>query len=177
MQPQSNESTSLLVDIVVHSETPLPVAAEPSSVDFPVAWQNLVRRAVQLTAAYGSFRAGTIDVAIVDDAQIKEVNVRHLQHDWETDVISFPYQADQGVLEGELVISWETALRESRSQRWPAITELILYAIHGTLHLTGMDDATPPLRAAMRSAETKLLAAIQPPGWQFYQVDEPEESA
>jgi probable rRNA maturation factor len=135
-----------------------------------------VRRAVQLTAAHCSFPSGTIDVAIVDDAQSKEVNVRHLQHDWETDVISFPYHAEQGQLEGELVISWETAWRESQSQRWPAITELVLYAIHGTLHLTGMDDATPSQRAAMRSAEKELLAALQPPGWQFYQVDEPEES-
>ncbi|MFN7318494.1 MAG: rRNA maturation RNAse YbeY, partial [bacterium] len=41
---------------------------------------------------------------------------------------------------------------------WPAQDELLLYVIHGMLHLVGMDDVEPHLRREMRMAEAKYLA-------------------
>ena len=39
---------------------------------------------------------------------------------------------------------------------WSAAEELLLYVIHGTLHLVGYDDATPAQRATMRRRETSI---------------------
>jgi hypothetical protein len=41
----------------------------------------------------------------------------------------------------------------------PAWTELVLYAVHGLLHLCGYDDLTEEGAAAMRRREGELLAA------------------
>jgi probable rRNA maturation factor len=122
--------------------------------------------AVRAAAAYRGCRQGTIGVAVVDDAAIHAVNQRHLQHDYPTDVISFTYALDPPHVEGELVVSWQTAERASLEAGWPAADELILYVVHGTLHITGMDDASSDQRQAMRGAEREVLAQLgigQPP--------------
>jgi rRNA maturation RNase YbeY len=58
---------------------------------------------------------------------------------------------------GELVISVETAAREAPRHQWSLQAELLLYAVHGALHLCGYDDLSDDERAAMRSRERELL--------------------
>ena len=43
---------------------------------------------------------------------------------------------------------------------WAAEDELLLYLIHGMLHLVGVDDATPKQREEMRRREAECLAAF-----------------
>ena len=63
-------------------------------------------------------------------------------------------------LEGEVVVSRDTAHRMAAEYQWEPQSELLLYIIHGTLHLTGMDDATDQLRDEIQKAETRYLASI-----------------
>ncbi|MGE3818478.1 MAG: rRNA maturation RNase YbeY [Isosphaeraceae bacterium] len=102
-----------------------------------------------------------ISLAIVDDATIRTLNRRHLEHDWPTDVISFLYtEPDDLALSGELVISAETALAVSTAAGVSPFGELALYVVHGLLHLLGHDDTTDDARIAMRRRETELLKAL-----------------
>jgi probable rRNA maturation factor len=123
-------------------------------------------------------------VALVDDPTIHRVNREHLDHDYPTDVISFLYDRQPaepvpdapsvgkarsgsldastprgfGVsLEGELVVSTETALREAAQFGWNPLDELTLYLVHGTLHLCGYDDQTDEEIAEMRHREKSIL--------------------
>ena len=102
----------------------------------------------------------TISVAVVDDAAISKLNEEFLGHRGPTDVLSFVLEQGDGLLG-----------RRGRGQRrdgptrgaavgWSAAEELLLYVIHGALHLAGYDDATPTQRATMRSRETKYLAGL-----------------
>lgn len=117
-----------------------------------------------------------IGLAIVGDEEIHRVNREHLDHDVPTDVISFLYsaasptthssgkQARRGTglaIEGELVISDETAAREAPRHKWPAASELELYVVHGLLHLCGYDDLTPAQRRVMRRREREVIALIE----------------
>ena len=86
----------------------------------------------------------------------------HLDHDYPTDVLSFP-MADDPVLMGEILVSADTARREAAARGHPAYHELLLYAVHGTLHLLGYDDHDPKARARMRRAERAALAALGVP--------------
>ncbi len=108
------------------------------------------------------FHDGAISLAIVDDPTIHQLNVAYLQHDYPTDVLSFTLASDpeRGWLEGEVIASSETAESVAQEYHWPAATELILYFIHGTLHLVGMDDATSELRQNMQHMETKYLQLL-----------------
>jgi probable rRNA maturation factor len=125
-----------------------------------------------------------ISVALVDDATIHEINRRFLNHDCPTDVISFllesrpvrraprsrrrasPERRGAGkALEGEIIISVETAAREAAGFGWPTAREVSLYLVHGLLHLCGYDDLTPAERLVMRRREIDVLAPwkIVPP--------------
>lgn len=106
------------------------------------------------------FRTGSISVAVIGDAEMHELNRKYLDHDYPTDVLSFLLESDSasGRIEGEVIASQETAATAATSFGWSAENELVLYVIHGLLHLTGMDDATPMDRKAMTAAEDRYLA-------------------
>jgi probable rRNA maturation factor len=65
-------------------------------------------------------------------------------------------------LEGELIVSTETAIREAAAHGWSPQDEVLLYVVHGLLHLCGYDDLTDEARPAMRVREREVLA-----GWQL----------
>ncbi|MFO0950358.1 MAG: rRNA maturation RNase YbeY [Isosphaeraceae bacterium] len=97
----------------------------------------------------------------MDDANIREINRRHLDHDFATDVISFGLSdpADPE-LSGELVVSTETAVRTALAAGVAPRDELTLYVVHGLLHLCGHDDTTDEARRVMRRREGEVLAVL-----------------
>lgn len=99
-----------------------------------------------------------VSLAVVDDTTIHELNRRHLQHDYATDVLSFVYERAADTLEGEIVVSADTAAAAAPRCGWSFADELLLYVIHGALHLAGHDDQSPAACAAMRRAEAGHLA-------------------
>ena len=101
--------------------------------------------------------SATLSIAIVDDRSIHQLNQRYLRHDWPTDVLSFPLEKCAGHLEGEVVVSADTAARVAAEIPWPGTEELLLYVIHGTLHLVGYRDKHPEEAAKMRAAEMVYL--------------------
>lgn len=102
-----------------------------------------------------------LSIAVVDDATIRALNRRFLDHDWPTDVITFPLSGpDEPTLSGELIVSAEMAAvtaRESAAAPWD---ELSLYLVHGLLHLCGYDDRLDDDRDAMRQREGEILARL-----------------
>jgi probable rRNA maturation factor len=91
-------------------------------------------------------------VALVDDATIAELHLRFLGEEGPTDVLSFP--------QGEIVVSAETALREARERGIPPLHELLLYVVHGALHLKGYDDRRSEERRRMRREERRVLERL-----------------
>lgn len=130
------------------------------SCDVPGPWANDARlgQAVEaILAAHGVAR-GTVSLALVDDATIHEVNREFLSHDEPTDVISFVLESGPGWLDGEIVASVDTAARHAAEVGWTTADELLLYVIHGLLHLVGHDDLSDEARPRMRAAERAWLA-------------------
>lgn len=118
------------------------------------------------------FTSAEVSVAIVDDVAIHRINRDFLGHDYPTDVVSFVLNQEfpdraigdrmqQRRIEGELVVSAETAVREAVTHGWSADDELLLYVVHGVLHLCGYDDLTDDARPIMRNRERQVLALWQ----------------
>jgi probable rRNA maturation factor len=101
-----------------------------------------------------------VSIAIIDDAAIQKLNCQHLDHDWPTDVISLVYEQGQAAVEGEVIASAETAERVCATAGWSANDELLLYVVHGLLHLAGLDDIDAESRRQMRQAEQECLLAL-----------------
>ncbi len=122
--------------------------------------EGAIRRAVRAILADEIPGKATISVAVVDDDAISKLNEEFLGHQGPTDVLSFVLEKGDEFLDGEVVVSAETAQRAAPRFGWSAAEELLLYVIHGALHLAGYDDATPGQRATMRNQETKHLARL-----------------
>lgn len=132
----------------------------------PVDVERL-RRAVEQTLGAEHVAHAEVSLAIVDDGTMAELNLRYLQHEGPTDVLSFRLDTDdpgaeQQRLEGEIIVSADTGRRGAARSGWTLDDELLLYVIHGALHLVGYDDATPEDRGRMRAAERRRLAAFDP---------------
>lgn len=120
------------------------------------------RQAAQWVADRCGLSALDVSIAIVDDATIHQLNREHLEHDWPTDVISFIFEFDEQsrAVEGEIVASIDTATRLSAAAGWSPRDELLLYIVHGLLHLAGLDDIQPDDQQKMRETEKECLAAL-----------------
>lgn len=103
-------------------------------------------------------RQAEISLAVLDDAAMHALNRQHLQHDYPTDVLSFVLEHTGQRLVGEILVSADQAAATAPDYGWAAECELLLYVIHGALHLVGHDDHDPLQREAMRRAEAEHLA-------------------
>jgi probable rRNA maturation factor len=99
-----------------------------------------------------------LSMTIIDDAGIRGLNRQFLSHDYPTDVLSFPLSEDEDDLVGEVVISAETARRVADEHGTSAEAELLLYVVHGVLHLAGYDDAASADAQRMHEREEAILA-------------------
>lgn len=115
--------------------------------------RSLLTQAVEMIAEDYGWDDGQISLAIVDDTEIHRVNRQFLNHDYPTDVISFDTTESEAFLEGEIVVSIDTAKRVAEEHGWNPNHELLLYIVHGMLHIIGLRDKSPKDIRAMREAE------------------------
>jgi len=101
-----------------------------------------------------------VHVAVVDDREIRRLHRRYLGGRRATDVIAFNLEGPgpSGLL-GEVVISADTAARQSRRVGVPVALEIDLLLVHGILHLAGWEDDTPTAARRMHRRERAILSA------------------
>ena len=106
-------------------------------------------------------REAAVTLAFVDNAHIHRLNKQFLNHDEPTDVLTFPHSAPGAKkLEGDVVIGYGVA-QEYAADRGHAVgPELVLYVVHGCLHLCGYTDADDRAAAEMRKKEREYLGKL-----------------
>lgn len=123
--------------------------------------ERQLRTAARTVLQRAGLDRASVSLAVVNDQTIQALNRQYLQHDEATDVLSFLLEEAAEGLEGEVVVSAETAARVAARYGWGADEELLLYVVHGALHLVGYDDDTPSNTAKMRAAEKAILAKFR----------------
>ncbi len=123
-----------------------------------------LRRAIAaLDAARDRFRGGCpggeLSLVFVTDEALARLHGDFLDDPTTTDVITFAALPGTG-LTGEICVSADAAAIYSLKHRRPFATELLLYIVHGWLHLAGYDDLRPDLKRAMRRAEKRAMDVI-----------------
>lgn len=122
--------------------------------------------------------SAVLSLTLVDNPTMHRMNREYLQHDYPTDVISFPLEwlcdgaefedrvgrkegrSEQASIEGEIVISQDYACEMAKRCGWSVQNELTLYAVHGMLHICGYDDLSPEEKQVMRSREKAILGHL-----------------
>ena len=120
----------------------------------PLDEERFLREVAALAAGAGY--EGDLSVAVVTDEAIHELNREFLQHDYPTDVLAFPLDE----AESEIVVSAERAVEEARERGVPPLAELMLYVVHGLLHLAGHDDHDPDRARLVHAESLKLLRGL-----------------
>jgi len=102
---------------------------------------------------------GDVSVVFCSDTYLLELNKRHLQHDFFTDIITFDYSEGDRVA-GDLFVSVDRVYENADAYNVSRETELNRVSVHGILHLLGYKDKTPHEVAVMREKENEALALL-----------------
>jgi probable rRNA maturation factor len=145
-----------------HNVSPFQIALSNQQSRHTVDGPRLVEAATAVLED-SDFRSANISLAVVDDKTMHELNRRHLEHDYPTDVLSFVLEDDGDHLEGEVILSADTAASVAGDLGHSPAHEQLLYVIHGVLHLVGYDDHSDVDTEKMRAAEDRYLQQLGAP--------------
>ena len=132
--------------------------------------RRALRRAVGLLDAgagagkfLGGCPAGELSVVFLTDAALAKLHGEFLGDASATDVITFEGEREAGVA-GEICVSVDAARAYAREHGRVFAEELMLYVVHGWLHLAGYDDLQPAKKRRMRAAEKRAMAILKGAG-------------
>ena len=110
-----------------------------------------LQRELVAVACREGLQGRRLSVVLVSDQRMRQLNRDFRGHDERTDVLAFDYGASSHTddVDGEVVVSAQTAQSEARRRGVPAVGEVLLYCVHGFLHLAGYDDSTAAGRRRM----------------------------
>ena len=97
-------------------------------------------------------KMGDLSIIFCSDPYILDINLRYLQHDYFTDIITFDY-CEGDTVSGDLFISIDSVRENALFYGASFEDELDRVMVHGVLHLLGYDDHTPEEQAVMRAKE------------------------
>lgn len=104
----------------------------------------------------------TLSVALVGDAIMSRLHEDFLKIPGPTDVLTFELDHDSKgrVIAGEVIVCVPQARRQAQKNGSTVRKELLLYALHGMLHLSGFDDRTASGYRAMHRREDQILTRL-----------------
>jgi rRNA maturation RNase YbeY len=126
-------------------------------IDFKFKGKALNNQWLRMVAGSEVRRIGDISIIFCSDNYILDVNMRYLQHDYFTDIITFDYcEGDR--LSGDLFISIDSVRENALYYGAEFTDELNRVMVHGLLHLIGYDDHTEEEKKVMRAKEDYYLS-------------------
>lgn len=103
--------------------------------------------------------AGDLSIIFCSDEYLLDINVKFLEHNYFTDIITFNYCIDD-IISGDLFISLERISDNSNTYNSTFHKELYRVIFHGVLHLIGYEDKTDDEQVIMRQKEDYYLKGI-----------------
>jgi len=102
-----------------------------------------------------------LEINFVSSETILGINKKYLNHNYNTDIITFDYSNERNNLDGEIFISIDDALENSKKYHVTLNNEILRLVIHGILHMAGYDDVTLAKRKKMKKVEDVLVQKLQ----------------
>lgn len=128
--------------------------------DYVLKGKQVCRKWLKLVCESEIKRVGDINVIFCSDNYVLDVNLRFLQHDYFTDIITFDY-CEGNRISGDLFISVDSVRENASFYGVPFEEEMHRVIVHGVLHLIGFDDHTESDIATMRSKENYYLDILR----------------
>jgi probable rRNA maturation factor len=103
---------------------------------------------------------GNINFLFTSDEEVLQMNIRYLQHDTYTDIITFD-SGEGGTVAGDITISVDRVRDNASRFNTSFADEMHRVIIHGILHLCGYKDKTVAQRSVMRKKEDEALRKLK----------------
>lgn len=101
-----------------------------------------------------------VNFIFCSDEYLRQINVQYLDHDYYTDVITFPL-GETGEINGDVFISSERVAENAAANGVSFHQELCRVMVHAVLHLAGHGDKTPEETTVMRAKEDFYLKKLE----------------
>lgn len=167
-QPESPGSED--PDSSCHPDDPEPTSHAPFAVEITLhtdeidppltGWLDVQLHAAAMKAGVTQ---GMLSLAVVADEEMAELHEQYTGVAGTTDVLTFDLRDegdDQAPIEGDIIVCLDEAKRQAAQRNHPVQHELLLYAVHGLLHLLGEDDHNEADYQRMHAREDELLQAM-----------------
>ena len=127
-----------------------------------------VKRAATLVLRERRIKDALIDITFTGNRKIRKLNEKYMGKSGPTDVLAFPLEGGRGLREkggsrsrktlvGDIYVSTDMAVINARRFGSGLQKELLLYVIHGILHLLGFGDKKAGEKRRIRKLEERLL--------------------
>ena len=116
-----------------------------------------IHKLISLLKKELNFTIRNLEISFVNSSEIIRLNSEYLSHKYSTDIITFDYSKLDSSLEGEILISLDDAIDNSKKFRISFQEELIRLVLHGVLHLLGYKDKRKDERRVMKLKEDSLM--------------------
>lgn len=114
---------------------------------------RLISKCLKIIVLNHSKSLGNISYVFCDDNYLKELNLKYLNHDYFTDIITFDY-VNGNLISGDVYISVNRVLDNSVKFKVNLEDEFLRVMIHGILHLLMYHDKSNQEKRLMREKET-----------------------
>ncbi|MDR2401976.1 MAG: rRNA maturation RNase YbeY [Cytophagales bacterium] len=111
---------------------------------------------LETTLRYEKKKLKSINYIFCSDKFLHQINLKFLNHDTLTDVITFKY-GDDNYIDGEIYISLDRVKENGKIFNEEIYDELLRVIIHGALHLCGYNDVGEEEKKIMRQKEDFYL--------------------
>lgn len=112
---------------------------------------------VQKICTLLSLKDGSLELTFTDNPHIRDMNNTHLNHDYDTDIITFNLSDIPECPMGDIYISIDQAHINAKEHNATFEFELKNLIVHGILHVLGHEDYTPEQRQAMFDEQLRLI--------------------
>jgi probable rRNA maturation factor len=99
----------------------------------------------------------SLSISFISSNKLREVNKQYLNHNYDTDILTFNYSKKQNEIDGEILISFEEARSNAEKFNVNYGMELSRLVIHGVLHLLNFMDTDSTSKKIMKKEENKLI--------------------
>jgi rRNA maturation RNase YbeY len=120
--------------------------------------EERVRRIVQYVCRREKRMKADLSFVFIGDRKMKALNKKYLNHDFQTDIMTFPMEP-HGV-NAEIYINVDQAKRQAKEYRKTIVNEMIRLIVHGTLHAMGYDDRKPVEKERMFARQERYVAKL-----------------
>jgi probable rRNA maturation factor len=109
-------------------------------------------------AALAGIHGGRVTLLIVGDEEMAALHEQYRQTPGTTDVLTFDLrESASDPMDADIALCIDEARRQAATRGHDVRLELLLYAVHGLLHLCGYDDHTKAAYERMHRREDELL--------------------